>query len=475
MFIDSLPDPAEWLTQFWDYIQLADVDGLIQKLAIALFLVAIIWSGIKIATLGTGTQDYMGFFLRVLTAGYLIFAADAVGLTTRVAWIEAETWGYKTFAATAVTRAQKEMGNLAATTAVAAGTAVAVGGLFTGATEAAAVGWAGRLAAAGSGALETGAAVTQAANAMLWMAIPIVLVYYVIILGTGFSILIASIILPLSGALMMFPSTIGADFMGKWLKGVVAAIFSAAFVPLIFATALEVGFVGPAKQYNKSLETNLKSWSEATTQVSSSFNFSSNPTQIAENLKNLTFGIGKVLGTMFSFVGSFIISILMLLIGVAAGVMVMNTLANQISTYVGGSLSASGSGAIGAAGFVLAQGLSGAAKGLKGGNAKTGAPTGPGAADAKPASPKGPGSPDGPKASNGTYNAATGKYTGSDRAAYDKAWSEARKDAGSTSGNYGKGSSMGSKTTDPPAEIRSASSKPDTFRGNSSKKAPKIG
>jgi hypothetical protein len=353
MFIETLPKPTVWLVTFWDYVQKANVPTLVGNLAIVLLLVAIIWSGIKIATMGTGTQDYMGFFLRVLVAGYLVLSAAPLSQLTRDAWTDAVNWGYATFAAPAVTRAQDEMKNLGTTAGYVAGAAIATAGIVSG------VG-----AIAGTGSLITGAGaavgsvarastvVAQATNWIVWMAIPIVLVYYVIILGTGFSILIGSIILPLAGALMMFPSTLGADWMGKWIKATVAAIFSAAFVPLVFATALEVGFVGPAKQYNASLEKNAKEWSAA----NQSYNWG-DVTKVGENLGKAFNQLTAQFGVALNYIGSFITSIFMLIIGVVAGVMVINTLSGQISSFVGGSLTAGGSGAIAGAGIALARGV----------------------------------------------------------------------------------------------------------------------
>jgi hypothetical protein len=438
MFISSLPQPTEWLKTFWQYCKDANAPGLVENLALVLFLVAIIWSGIKIATLGTGTQDYMGFFLRVMTAGYLVLAAAPLSQLTRDAWTDASNWGYATFAEPAVKRAQTEMKNIGQTAGYVATAAVVTAGVVSG--VGALTSGAGLISAAGSavgGVARASTSVAQTTNWIVWMAIPIVLVYYVIILGTGFSILIGSIILPLAGALMMFPSTLGAEWMGKWLKAIVAAIFSAAFVPLVFATAIEVGFIGPAKEYNASLEKNAKEWSSANS-VDIDWG---DVTQVGANLGKQIQKLEAQFSVALNYIGSFITSIFMLIIGVVAGVMVINTLSGQISSYVGGSLSAAGSGGVAGAGIAIARGLGALSGGSRG--SATGSPKGPGTGSVTPTSPKGPGSAETPK---GTYNGSTGKYTGSDRAAYDKASSEARSQAGYKGGDYGKGS-----TKDPDA------------------------
>jgi hypothetical protein len=471
--LESLPRPATWLLEFWTNIVIARLPEMFQAFGWLLLIVGIIWGGIRIATLGSG--EITGLMFRYMIAGFLVVAGPVLSKDARAAWIQAQSWGWTTFGEPKAKEAAQKMETLGiagGSAALLAGGAVLAGAAAVGATGAAigieGVSAAGVMSGAVQAAPQAALSILDAGQAMLFLAVPIILAYYVVVIISGIGILVSSMFVPVAGALLIFPT--GADWTIRWLKSMLTSLLTVALVPLIFATALQVGFIGPADQFNQKLGEVSQSigskWDKAGNDWNKG-NFVGAALNAAGAAGQLTVGI-------FQMAIAFVWALLMIFLAMGAALAITNGGVNQIAQLIGGAMS-SGAGAGAGAGvlaFGVSRALSGVSRGMSGAGPKTGSPNGPGSPDVKPNSPKGPGSPDGPK---GTYDAATGKYTGSDRAAYDKAWSEARKSSGSTSGNYGKNSSMGSKTTDPPAEIRPASSKPDTFMGNSSKKAPKIG
>jgi hypothetical protein len=383
-FTDYLEKPLEWLVKFWKLITDAKVPEIALVTAGAILLFGVVWSGYRMAAgTFTGENPYM-FMMRLAVAGFLVFPGSAgnVSRYVRETWQGSMAWGFESFAAPTVKEAGNTMkvfldhastvGGIAVGGGALAGAgkaAIAVRGATTAARTATAI------QGAGVGAFKTAGNVTNMTKAVGFLAMPIFMTYYVIILITGFTVLISSIMLPISGAMLIFPGSMGTEWFSRWLKATLSALFLIAFIPLVFAVALNVGFITPTKAYSDKFE-------EASTKISKQWNkkggINLNPLQKAQEAIS---GLKVYLKETFNIVVNFVLGFLMMLIGIIAGVAVIGNAYSQITAFIGGAISASGAAG---SGMMMSRALSVAGAG-------GGSPSGSGSPKGGAGSPKGGG------------------------------------------------------------------------------------
>ncbi len=360
---DYLPTPSSWLIEFWALIVKSNLPDILQAIAWSLLIIGIIWSGIRIATLGS--SEITGLVFRYMFAGFLVLSGPTLSKDIRNDWIQAQKWGWEKFAKPASEKAAEKLGTMGVKGAVAiveVGAMVATGGAakaaFKGTSAAArttfktVVKQEAKLAAEG---------VSNAGQAMLFLATPIVTAYYVVVILSGFGLLVASIMLPIAGAALVFPS--GSDWSIRWLKGVLTSLLTVALVPLIFATAMTVGFIGPADKFIEQINSVDKVMSENWDAAGKAWNSG----DYGQAGLRAIGQIGATVTSPFLTAIAFIWALLMMVITIGAALAISNGAVNQIAQYVGGVMgSGAGSGA-GAAllSFAIAKGISGVKSDMK--------------------------------------------------------------------------------------------------------------
>jgi hypothetical protein len=404
--LNTFPKPADYLNEFWLVLVGANLPQILHGLGWLLLLVGIIWGGIRVATLGTG--EITGLAFRYMIATILLVASYSISGDIRRSWIQAQDWSYNAFAKKTV----DEAGEKLATMGVQGGLAVLEVGVQVATLGAgvelsiAKAGGQSLVKAANKAAIgavqeaapEAALGIANAAQAMMFLAVPIVTAYYVIVIVSGFGLLVASIMLPIAAALLILPS--GSDWSFRWAQGIVTSLLIVTLAPLVFATALKVGFIGPADEFQKTLEQTTQDVQDTNKDADNDW----------KNGNGLGWAGNYVKGRFQEFVVSpwktafaFIWALLMIVISMGAAIAIINGAVNQITQYVGGAASSgagSGAGAF-ALSFAASKALSGASRAMKGSGPKTGSPNGPSSPDVKPPSPKGPSSPDSPRLSGG--------------------------------------------------------------------------
>jgi hypothetical protein len=339
-FAKYLQDPIEWLQKFWTLLKAAQVPEMSLTLAATLLIFGIVWSGYRIAA-GTYTGDnpYM-LMMRLCVAAFLVIpgSAGTVSGFVRTTWTSSMAWGFERFAKPTVEEAGKSMEQIMNHAANVGSLALGVGTVGAGlkAAQAGATGL--RVAgAAGGGTFKAASGVANTTKAVGLLALPIMMTYYVIVLVTGFTVLMSSIMLPVAGAMIIFPGSMGMEWFGRWLRTTLSAVMLVAFMALVFAAALQIGFIAPANAYSaqfSQIQNDFGTvWNKDIPNPMSDFNGA--VSVIGEK-------IVAALQAGFNMVVNFVLGLLMMIIGIIAGIVVLNNAYSQITAFIGGAISGSG-------------------------------------------------------------------------------------------------------------------------------------
>jgi hypothetical protein len=362
-------DPVKWITSIEKQIGAGRAFGsagslglgdAMYKLGIILLIAGIVWSGLKIASVGG--SELKDFFVRLLLAATLVFATPSAGEWLMNTWVQTYTWGRVTVAKAALDRATNEVKGLAFATAsisalaAAAPIALEVANGLRGKNPKEAMADAWKSAA---GSLETVGKVVQFLGGALSAIFGS---YYLVVLVAGFTILIATVLLPLSGAMLVFSGGLSNPWISAWMRGVTGALIMTMFMPVVFSAALDFGFVQPAHNFSEGFskaaaesQAGLKAISDIPGNVSSG-NF-------IEAMQGLYSGISSQVGAAGKAVQAATVglaaSIIMLIIGVIFSVSLVYAAQNQIMTLIGGTFSggreggAAGQSAMGSVGSAI--------------------------------------------------------------------------------------------------------------------------
>jgi hypothetical protein len=271
---NALPCPTTWLSQTVSAISTSGLPKYISALAYAVWFMGIIWTGVRIAN-GSEQSDGRELFARLLISGWLVIGSanmsgqltepkfsGNMGEVVRAGWVEAYKWGDATFATPALKRTSEQTNDLGenisrlvtlyaavqvGSEALKSGAEATAAGTMVGAPE---LGFLGLIFGGGVGAANATVATTQAGIVAINMAMPILITYYLVIMGTGLATVIASLLIPLVGAMFIFSTGMGMQYAGTWFKTAASAVLMMALMPIVFAGSMELGFVEPAKNFN---------------------------------------------------------------------------------------------------------------------------------------------------------------------------------------------------------------------------------
>jgi len=277
---NALPCPTTWLAQITTAIAVSKLPIYISMLAFSVWMLGVIWVGVRLAN-GSEMADGRVLFVRLLISGWLVFGSSTfsslpsepkfngnMGEFVRAGWVEAYKWGDATFAAPALKRAAEQTSSLGGhisnlATSFAALQIISEGakGAADGADKGKVFGkWGvgifgalGGLWGGAQGAANAASVTTQAGIVAINMVMPILVTYYLIIMGTGLATVLGSLILPLAGAMFIFSTSLGTQYIETWFKTVASAILMMAFMPVVFAGSLELGFVEPVRSFDASI------------------------------------------------------------------------------------------------------------------------------------------------------------------------------------------------------------------------------
>ncbi len=389
-------DPRKWLQAIWCSVGtddpkcevrsdqgtlLFEVKGInvgkyIQIFAGALLLLGILWSGLRIVTLG-GTVELQGFLVRALIAGALVFSGPWMGQLLRDEWITCYKWSHENISKPATDRAIEELKLLSVTMAAISVTYIGSPIIIEVAKAAAGKNVEQATKDAKAGVAGNANTILQLVSYVVGSIAAIVTVEYVVVILSGFAIIIASLLIPLSGVLLIFPGNALQSWFSTWLKGASAAILIVLLHPIAYAAALELGFTQPAVNFNTTLTRagdQLKSSYDKLTNLIPNGNITEAPGYIKNLFSNATGSITDLAGAAGTVLFGTVTSIVMLFIGIAFAVIFVYAAQTQIMAFIG-SIVGGGAGkggnafaGLATAGGVLA-GNAASAAGFAGGGA----------------------------------------------------------------------------------------------------------
>lgn len=92
------------------------------------------------------------------------------------------------------------------------------------------------------------------ANIILHLLLPLLFsIYAALIFASGMVVLIGNVVLPIAGAILLLPGG-GQAWFSQWVRMYAGALFTVAFLPIMFGLIVEVGFVQPVEQINGTIE-----------------------------------------------------------------------------------------------------------------------------------------------------------------------------------------------------------------------------
>ena len=344
-------NPESWLTEVWAQVTSANLPETVRGLAIALLIVGAVWGGLRIASLGA-TSELQPFLLRLLGATALVFGGIQIGDGVRDLWTNGYKWGTQNFSKKTTDLAMVEMTNLRNTMI-----GLSVGVLAAPVVIETGLAMAGKPAPmaikdAGEGVLKNGGMLMELVKYVVGGLAAIISTQYMIVIITGFAVILSSVLIPLSGVMLLFPGPALQAWFSTWFRVTSGSILVVTLSPIAFSAAMTLGFIEPAKNYNQALSKSAGEFKSATDVVSTLApqSLSINPVdavkymqESASKLKTAADKIGNALGTL-SF--GLISSIIMLFVGIAFAVMLIFAAQSQIIAFVGGAAGGGGVAAV---------------------------------------------------------------------------------------------------------------------------------
>jgi hypothetical protein len=342
-------DPDKWLNSVRGLIQpgipdvtnVIDLPALMKNLGILLLITGIVWGGLKIASTGSG-MELKDFFVRLLISSALVFGGTDIGTWLQNTWHSSYEWGLNSIAKPKIDQASEKIKFLAletgAITLLAATAPVIISKINIGNGQ--------NAADAQKNANETAeksiASIGNIIQFVLGALTTIVGTYYMVVIMSGFSIMIASMLIPLSGAMVIFAGGASNQWFNLWFRSVSGALIMVLFIPVVFSAALDFGFVQPADNFNqgfKSANDKAKTGMATLTQLPASV-ASGN---VVQTVQQTFSGVGDVIQslgqTLTAATVGFAASIIMLIIGVIFSVVIVYAAQSHIMNFVGGTFS----------------------------------------------------------------------------------------------------------------------------------------
>lgn len=481
---NALPCPTTWLAQTTKAIGTAQLPKYISRLAFAIWFLGIIWTGIRLAN-GAEHSDGRELFARLLISGWVVLGSanfnalpsqpkftGNMGEFVRAAWVEAYKWGDATFAAPSLVRAANETKNMGEKVSEVAVLYMelqiigdAVGGAAKGLEMDMKVGdpgigtVAGFLGGFGSGSVKAMVATTQAGIVAMNMSMPLLITYYLVIMGTGLATLLASLIVPLAGAMFIFSTGLGAQYLQTWFRTVASAVLMMAFMPIVFAGSMELGFIEPAHTFDVSMAKVGASLDKDMKQIEADYQKDGNFTEKTRRqiINRLQAAADKV--DVGRYMANMLTAVVLMAFSLIAGVALLRTAQNWIIEFLGGVASAiTNGGAPRMSMGGLGSSLSGA------GRSASSAASG-----LKSSSPSGVPTSSGPGASSGSAQASVPKSAPSSSPSLASSGSSASASKSASPGLGSGGAVAGGSSNSGP------SSSPGSRAGGASSAAPSAG
>jgi hypothetical protein len=462
-------DPDKWLTDVWTQVTAANLPEIVRALGFGLLIIGAVWGGYRIASLGA-TSELQPFLIRLLLGTMLLFYSPQIGNSVRDLWSMGHRWGTENFVKKTTDQANTELGNLRNTMLGLSAGILAAPIIIEGGKTLLGKNGGDAMKDAKEGVVNNGKIILELVKYVVGGLAAIITTMYMIVIVTGFAAILASILIPFSGVMLLFPGPALQMWFSMWFRATSGAILIVMLSPIAFSAALTLGFIEPAKNYNAALEKSASEFQGATG-ILSSFtpSLSANPMDAVKyiqtagpRLEAAAKQLGNSLGTL-SF--GMVSSIIMLFVGIAFAVLLIFAAQSQIIAFVGGAAGGGGglstsplatAGALAAGGLATTVGMGGRSSNGRGDDNSKGAPNRPdtnpgGGAPSRPDNtPSGSGGSGGSGGSDGGGRTSTFRTTGNLRSGGNDSVG-----SGGGGGSRPSGSGFGSSTLQGSSSSRS--------------------
>lgn len=368
-----VPEPSAWLREVWEIILRLQLPGTMQAIGVALLVLGVIWTGLRISTLG-GTDELQPMMVRLLIAGAVVFSSVSFSGQLRGFWASTYRWGTVNIVRPETTKAAEAMEPLMTSV----GTVIALATFLVPVTKiASGAAKVGSLAeGAGVLAKDGSQVVGKASDAAEWLALlalPLIATFYISILLAGFAVYLASLILPVVGALLIFPNRAVQGIAFSWSSTTASALLITAFMPVVFAAALHLSFVIPGQAFKEQLDIAAQQLQTAANELGQAAGISNSPecadcswnpfARFIDQFGSALNALTGALSSLWTFVVGMLAGVIMMIIGIIAGGAIMKGAQGWIASLIGG---VAGSGTDGGASAAL-RGVIGGLRSVAGG------------------------------------------------------------------------------------------------------------
>ena len=195
---------------------------------------------------------YLDFLTRLVVVIFIFGSVSALTQFNLALWNSLREWSMAEIGRTFDTNAP-ELERLGADSAILL-TALGAPAMLATAGEASAV------VATKAAAKEMGGQISRFLNAAVVPILGFIVIAYLILLLSGMLIVFANVILPISTAMLMFGSEVGAKWLGAYLGSVMTGLFIVAFMPIAFNAAFSFTVVQPVRTLNENFTTAGDVW-----------------------------------------------------------------------------------------------------------------------------------------------------------------------------------------------------------------------
>ena len=350
-----LIDPSAWIRSMEELLAVTYIDRFILELSWLVVLLGIVWGGIRVSQVGS--SEAYGLLTRLMMSSFVIglstyrLGGQTLGDRLLETWNMAYRLGNEALMSTVdvVLEALVTLATMMPVVGPSLTAFARLGG--TGIKAALAAG--GELMTKGTNMLGTVAQWTGSLAAFELLGLAGA--YSAFLVLSASIMVIGLVLLPLAGAMLIWPGSMGREWISMWFRGTVASIITAFFLPVIFAGALQVSVVLPKAAIENAWHAAADAVADATGEVTNNIQQIAQPQGGSwwERFTSIVTSVDDVLLSTWNVVQSAIQGIVLVMVGLVlsvllgigslfAGVMLLYNVERYVASFIGGISSSVG-------------------------------------------------------------------------------------------------------------------------------------
>jgi len=341
----ELPDPVEWLAATHQFVTSNGLNEDVERIGWAILFVGFL-VGLSRVAYYASEAEWWAVYGRLLLGVIVLVNISPAQKFTQNTWNTAYAWSSNLTGDTVedeLVEGAQNVESLITPLLIVGGTAQ----MF--ATK-----MASRIAAAGSKGLAEAAKAGAATGTkrslgffvrlIMYAFLPIFGLYAALVYLSGLSILLAMLLLPLAGAMVVFPG--GLSWWSRWVGMVISSVVTILVLPIMFNIVISLGMIAPMEVLHGRLE-GLSAELNGTRGVIvspytaiqtffSDVNGGADPRQAALEVMGFSSGITETLNDIPGLITGWLFALVALVVGMVIGLFMMRNFDRVITGFVGG-------------------------------------------------------------------------------------------------------------------------------------------